>query len=220
MDDEDCRKKALEWLRENVYKKEAVMTAATFAIWVNSELLPNSHLPPGFPRSVTPRTARKWLHDLGFSPTSQKKAVYFDGHECDDVIEYRRLYLRKIEILELSHLPPPLCVGGETEEAIGNPQAQRHLVILYHDESSFHANEGQSWQWAEEGKLAIRPKGAGRGLMISDFIDEHNGFLRLTPQEHEEAKNLHPNLPMVARVVFKFGALGQGYWNSERHGGD
>ena len=60
LDDEDCCKKALSWLHEHAYHKgKPNMTAATFATWVNVELLPKSHLPPGFPTSITPRTARK-----------------------------------------------------------------------------------------------------------------------------------------------------------------
>ena len=56
---------------------------------------------------------------------------------------------------------------------------------------SFHANEGPSWQWAEEGKLAIRPKSAGRGIMVSDFITEHNGYLSLTDDEYQQAIPKH-----------------------------
>lgn len=216
LDDEDCRKKALVWLRDNAYKKgQPNLTAATFAAWVNEDLLPNSHLPPGFPRWITPRTARKWLHDLGFHPQSYKKGMYFDGHEREDVVEYRKIYLRKLEILQLSHLPPPSCANGETQEVLGNADAQKRLVLIYHDESSFHANESQSWQWAEEDKLALRPKSQGRGLMVSDFIDEHSGFLCLSSEEHELAKLSQPNLPQTARILFKFGAQGDGYWNNE-----
>ena len=42
------------------------MTAATFANWINSELLPNSHLSPGFPWYVAPRTTRNGYMILGF----------------------------------------------------------------------------------------------------------------------------------------------------------
>ena len=71
LDDEDCQKKALAWLCGRTYDKDQPsMTAATFANWVNTDLLPNSHLPPGFPRSITPRIAREWLHNIGFSPKS------------------------------------------------------------------------------------------------------------------------------------------------------
>ena len=143
LDDDECRAKALCWLREHALSKgQPVMTSARFAHWVNNNLLPNVHLLPGFPRNITPRTASKWLHHLGFHPTPYRKGVYVDGHERSDVVEYRQMYLRKIEILESTHLPPPPCADGNAEENIGNPGAQRKLVLLYHDESSFHANEG------------------------------------------------------------------------------
>ena len=177
--------------------------------------MPNSHLSPGFPRTITPGTARRWLHDLGFSPTLYRKGLYFDGHERADVVEYRRIYLQKLEVLQISHLPPPSCSGGHTKEAIGSSTAQKRLVLLYHDESCFHANEGQQWQWTEVDKLALRPKSQGRGLMVSDFIDEHCGFLRLSAEEYEITKLAQPDLPAAARVLFKFGAQGDGYWNSE-----
>ena len=216
LDDENCQKKALTWLHERAYDKDQpCMTAYSFANWVNLDLLPNSHLPPGFPQSITVRTARKWLHKLGFSPKSSKKGLYFDGHERGDVVEYRKLYLRKLEILQSTHLPPPACFSGQTEESIGNVSSEKRLVLIYHDESVFHANDAQSWQWAEEDKITIRPKSQGRGLMISDFIEEHGGYLQLTTEEHEVAKLSEPNLPLKARVVFKFGSQGDGYWNNE-----
>ena len=67
------------------------------------------------------------------------------------------LYLRKIEA---THMPPPACMTGQTEKVLGNKTFEKRLVTIfsYHDESSFHANEGQSWQWAEENMLALRSK--------------------------------------------------------------
>ena len=63
--------------------------------------------------------------------------------------------------------------------------------------------------------LALQPKSQGRGLMVSDFIDEHSGFLRLSSEEQQLARLSQPNLSDTARVIFKFGAQGDGYWNSE-----
>ena len=48
--------------------------------------------------------------------------------------------------------------------------------------------------WAEVGKQPIRPKGQGRGIMVSDFIDEHCGYLRLSDQENEQAHENNPGL--------------------------
>jgi len=82
------------------------------------------------------------------------------------------------------HIYLPLAApGGDTEENIGSDTADIRLVLIYHDKSSFHASEGQSWQWAEENMLALRPKSQGRGLMIRDFIDEHSGFLSLSTED-------------------------------------
>ena len=65
-----------------------------------------------------------------------KKGLYFDGHERQDVIEYQQVYLRKLEILQSTHLSPPTCSTGQTEEIIGNETAEKLLVLIYHDESS------------------------------------------------------------------------------------
>ena len=102
------------------------------------------------------------------------------------------------------------------EEYIGSPAAKRKLVLIYHDESKFHANEGPTWQWAEKGKLTIRPKSIGRGTMVSDFITEHHGYLKFTKEEFEEVKMHDFCIPKEARVLFKYGAQTEGYWNCEK----
>ena len=188
LDDENLKHAAATWVRSNASKKEeANMTAAKFCEWVNTELLPNSFVPPGCPSSIKPRTAVKWLHDLGFRPQPHKKGVYIDGHERSDVIDYRALFLKKLDILEQTHLPPPLCPDGLTRFTVGNPEFSRHLVLIYHDECIFHANEGESVLWAEEGKVPIRPKTQGRGLMVSDFVTEHDGLFALADEEYIKA---------------------------------
>ena len=164
LDDENLRSKAATWVRANAtVRGQPNMTGAKFGLWVNSELLPNTDLLPGCPQEIRPRTAVKWLHRLGFRPQSHRKSVYIDGHEREDVIEYRKLYLQKIEILSSTHLPPPTCSDGLTAFETGNPAAKKGLINIFHDESSFHANEGHSVMWAEEGSanpvLKIRAGG-------------------------------------------------------------
>jgi len=139
---------------------------------------------PGIPAKISLNTACRWLHKLGFQPSSTRKGVYIDGHERTDVIEYRTLYLRRLEILSSTHAPPPLCTDEVSEPFIG-PQP-RYLVLLFHDESTYHSNEDQGWMWAEKGNQPIRPKGQGRGIMVSDFVDEFNGLLSLTRKNLKE----------------------------------
>ena len=38
---------------------------------------------------IRARTARRWLKNLGLIHGRYKKGVYFDGHEREDVVQYR-----------------------------------------------------------------------------------------------------------------------------------
>ena len=92
-------------LRDNASAKgKPNLTAATFCAWLESNLLPlvRKHHPEA-PAKVSIPTATRWLHKLGFNPSSTKKGLYIDGHERKDVVDYRKLYLRKLEVLESTH---------------------------------------------------------------------------------------------------------------------
>ena len=53
--------------------------------------LMNCNLPPGFPCSISPHIAIRWLHPLGFKPSLHKKEAFMDGHEREDVVCSRDL---------------------------------------------------------------------------------------------------------------------------------
>lgn len=210
--DESLRLQASMWIRENAVKKGAPnLVARSFCQWVNNELLPSSDLPPNLPRSITVRTANRWLHRLGFRPTSHKKGAYVDGHERDDVVAHRKKFLNEMKSLRESHLHPP---PPSDERALTPPidaESRKRLVLIYHDESIFNTNEGQTWAWATGEEPIIQPKTKGAGIMVSDFIEQHDGFLRLP-----EFQARHADLPSTARVLLEYGAEKEGYWNSER----
>jgi len=44
--------------------------------------------------------ARRWLKKLGYELVEAKKALYFDGHERPDVVEYRMKFLEMIKSCE------------------------------------------------------------------------------------------------------------------------
>ena len=216
--DEEYRDKALEWCRANSFVKgRPNMTASRFRVWVNETLLPivvQYH--PQVRQQISVSTAARWLHTLGFHPSQSHKGVYIDGHERVDVVQYRKLYLRKLEILEATHAPPPPCSDEPVRVRREEDDEKKKLILIYHDESTFHSNDGQGWLWAEEGKQPIRPKGQGRGIMVSDFIEEYGGFLALTDQEYEEARLHYSDLWKSSRFLLKYGSGSEGYWNSEK----
>lgn len=80
--DEKLNKKATEYIRQNAsVPGRPNLTASLFCKWVNSILLPGETLAPCFPCNISVETARKWMHELGFSVIDKKKGTYVDGHE-------------------------------------------------------------------------------------------------------------------------------------------
>jgi len=49
-------------------------------------------------------------------------------------------------------------------------QGEKPLVLVTHDESTFNANDGKRKMWMEDGKQPLRPKGKGKGIMVSGFL--------------------------------------------------
>ena len=218
---EDLSKKATQHIREKASVKGASnLTSLSFCQSVNEDLLPNEVLEPGFPRRISVETARKWMHEMGFEVQTAKKGSYVDGHERADVKEYRKIFLRRMFVLGFLNES-----NAPTEEAkatfptdLESPSQETFdkTVIFFHDESTFQSNDDQSTFWGEKGTAIMRPKGKGAGIMVSDFIDEKNGFLRLTQEEYDQAKQSNPNIWMEARTLLEYGENREGYWNSER----
>ena len=52
--------------------------------------------------------------------------------------------------------------------------------------------------------------------MVSDFIDEHHGFLRLTDDKFKEAKKTNPAIAKEARELLEYGENRDGYWTGEK----
>ena len=96
--------------------------------------------------------------------------MYFDGHEWKDVIEDREKYLNILAELDKITIcksnPNPLLVNG-----------QKPLIRVVHDEITFYANCDQSYFWADAHTSVIKQKSLGQSIMISDFIEEVDGFL-------------------------------------------
>ena len=197
------------------------MTSLSFCKWVNEELLPNQVLEPGYPRKIELETAKKWLHHLEFYILDQKKGVYIDGHERDNVIEYRQKFLQKmvsIGFLNKDNAPTPEAAQflPNNLECPSSQQLER-TVVFFHDESIFTANEDQKLQWGSADMHVIRPKGKAAGIMVSDFIDEYNGYLRLTDDELERGKVKYGgNFQKEARLLLEYGESKEGYFTSDK----
>ena len=51
----------------------------------------------------------------------------------------------------------------------------------------------------------MRPKSKGSGIMVSDFITERDGYLALTEDEYQMAKQVDPTIRRYARQQMEYG---------------
>ena len=59
----------------------------------------------------------------------------------------------------------------------------------------------------------MKPKSKGAGIMISDFIDEHDGFLALND---EGEKSVNGDIRKYARGFLEYGESKEGYWTRDK----
>ena len=182
--DESLNRKATQYIRDNACVKEKLnLTVSQFCQWVNDDLFPSETLEPGFPRKVSVETSRKWMIELGFSVVCKKKGTYVDGHERDDVVEYRKTFLRRMVYLGFLNAPTEEAKNALPSDIRAPlPEVAEKTVVLFHDESTFQSNEDHSTLWAEKGTTVMRPKSKGAVIMVSDFINEYSGYLQLTDE--------------------------------------
>ena len=122
----------------------------------------------------------------------KKKGVYIDGHERHDVVQHRCRFLR--QMISSGFLTKDSAPSEEAKEAfpddLESPLLARREknIFIFHDESTFNANDDESLQWGQADSQIIRPKSRGSGIMVSDFITEKDGYLCLTQAEYDAKK--------------------------------
>jgi hypothetical protein len=129
------------------------------------------------------------------------------GHEQEDVVEHRKMFLDEIAGFQRRTFT---YVFDDLETAIGPElrDGENPIVLVAHDESCFISFEGKKTIWMENDRQPLRPKGQGRSIMVSEFLCECHGRLFLTPEQQA----IHPHPPTGVRVIIKRGKNGDGYW--------
>ena len=158
---EQCRSFLLGLPRESV-------SVSVFKDFIEQELFPG--------RIVSESTVRKSLANLGYSYKLLKKGIYIDGHERDDVKEYRVEFLKNMFYYE-NFMEK---YSGEFMDIVESPvlvEYQKRHVLVVHDESLFYANDGISSAWVHPKHPPLRKKGMGKCIMVSEFLCECHGRL-------------------------------------------
>ena len=127
--------------------------------YMELKLFPRIHMKVG--KGISLSTARRWLQCKGFKYTAHKKAIYYDGHDCPDVVKYRQEEFLPT-MAEHRKRMVEYKMGKPTEllEKI-LPLGVWKLILVAHDESTCMANDGPKSSWVPDGEQPILKKGTG-----------------------------------------------------------
>lgn len=137
----------------------------------------------GMMKMISERTAQRWLSRMGYQWSYTKKGQYVDGHEWVDVMKYRQeSYIPRIKKLE--ERMRTYSSDGVEEQGPQRFEDGKWVVLWFHDESTFYANDQQRKHWIQENETA-KPyaKGEGASLMAVDFVSADYGWLRSQDQK-------------------------------------
>lgn len=132
-------------------------------------------------RGIHVRTARRWLHKLSWRYRQKKKGMYIDGHEREDVTEYRKGFVERWKEYEKRFI-----IYGNDGKVISTPtgfpvpQGLRfRLILVTHDESTFYEMDRRKTHWiSDNAKPVPEKKGEGQSIMASEFLTIEWGRLR------------------------------------------
>jgi len=142
IDDEDVINNSLTFIRQNNGK----ITPKKYQQFINSVLFPKVEIM----KTITLKTSRIWLKKIGLVPQSRKKGIYFDGHEREDVLEYRAKFLEEMKTFEQFM---PTFVGNEMIQINPDISSNQQLhIFITHDECLFYANDDRPIIWAPIGE--------------------------------------------------------------------
>ena len=132
-------------------------------------------------RGIHIRTAQRWLHKLSWRYQQKKKGMYIDGHEREDVVEYRKGFVERWKEYEKRFV-----IYDNNGNVLSTPTGfpvpqgiQFCLILVTHDESTFYENDRRKTLWINNNTKAVaEKKGEGQSIMASEFLTSEWGRLK------------------------------------------
>ena len=149
------------------------------------------------------------MNYLGMDYVRYSKGLYVDGHERPDVVEYRNAFLQRIS----EHSKYFFQYDGEDMEVVTPPMLssdQRPRILVTHDESCFSSHDGKTTIWMDINDRPLRPKGQGRSIMVSEFLCECHGPLKLSEHQMKD----HTGISFETCAIIMPGKQQDGYWTT------
>ncbi|KAJ7099117.1 hypothetical protein C8R44DRAFT_888573 [Mycena epipterygia] len=127
----------------------------------------------GITKTISIRTARRYLNVLGYCYGQPRKGQYTDGHERPDVVYERdKVYIPAIQRFERrmhrwskDNLPE-----------YGPHLPGKRVITWNHDESIFYAHDRRRNNWHHKSSSKLHQKGDGHSLMVADFVSVDIGW--------------------------------------------
>jgi hypothetical protein len=154
-------------------------------------------------RRIHVATAQRWMKKLDYRWTKTGlKGQYVDGHEHEDVVSYRQnVFLPGMR--RFRNRTRTWNQERGSDQPLPQPH-ERHVVVWYHDESTFYANDQRKSGWVHSSETAVPyAKGEGPSQMVADVVSADYGWLR------------SPDGKDKARVFFKAGKNREGYFTND-----
>ena len=154
----------------------------------------------GISKTISIRTARRYLNALGFRFSHPKKGQYADGHEQVDVVYYRNaIFLprwEKISVQMQNWMKDNLTACEPSTPG-------RRVCAWFHDETIFYAHDRRRKTWYHKDASATPyAKGEGASLMVARYVSADYGFLMASDGRNTQR-------------VFKPGKNRDGYFTNE-----
>ena len=151
-------------------------------------------------KTILLMTAQRWMKKMDYRWTINPKSQYVDGHEREDVVSY----WNNIFLPSLAKLEERTRKFGSGDMPDSLAPGLRRVVVWYHDESTFYANDRRRTRWVHKSETA-KPyaKGEGHSLMAAHFVSADYGWLT------------SPDGKKSARILFRVGKAREGYFDND-----
>jgi hypothetical protein len=205
LDNEDVFQACRAWLTS---QELGTVTPDNFRIAINTEILPRLLISTS--KRISRTTTYNWLRRLGFYKSESKKGVYIDGHEREDVIQYRqKVFLPKIEEL-LSYTIQYEEKDDGTWKPIhpSLPLGVKQHVFYFHDESCFHGYDYKKIIWLDSITEQQKMPGKSKGKLVhcSDFIG---------PEGRIRVPRLNGEYDDARKIIYP-GSNGDPWWDTKQ----
>ncbi|KAG0635934.1 hypothetical protein HOY80DRAFT_892189 [Tuber brumale] len=126
-------------------------------------------------KTLSCRTAVKWLHEMGYKSCDVCKGVYKDGYERTDIVQYSpKKFFQAVKASKDSMVQWQLIEteGDKTLQMIyptNLARGTRPIVPVVHDESTRNANDGRLKIWIKDDNIPSKKKMHRKDIMVSDF---------------------------------------------------